>query len=196
MDRHRLWLPSFPLTGAIINVVVRTTAQHFHGTRRQRVKHHDHSISRDPYDRIFAPVTRHDISRDRLTTDSDRPRTPRDTLAVISRSNTASESSMWAVTFGSIRLLSSVSQSFINLPSCARLPHPYLHRNTLTFHRTLSTLNMSSFYSLKATLPGNKIYDFSQLQDKVVLIVNVASAWYVSQPITPRPTRRLNYDAS
>ena len=37
---------------------------------------------------------------------------------------------------------------------------------------------MSSFYSLKATLPGNKTYDFEQLKGKVVLIVNTASKWY------------------
>ncbi|KAI0707349.1 glutathione peroxidase-like protein [Earliella scabrosa] len=34
---------------------------------------------------------------------------------------------------------------------------------------------MSTFYSLKATLPGNKTYDFEQLKGKVVLIVNTAS---------------------
>ncbi|KAF8920386.1 glutathione peroxidase-like protein [Mucidula mucida] len=32
------------------------------------------------------------------------------------------------------------------------------------------------FYSLKATLPGNKEYDFAQLKGKTVLIVNTASA--------------------
>jgi len=37
-----------------------------------------------------------------------------------------------------------------------------------------------SFYDLKAELPGTKgPYDFSQLKGKVVLIVNVASQWYV-----------------
>lgn len=34
---------------------------------------------------------------------------------------------------------------------------------------------MSSFYELKAELPGGKTYDFEQLKGKVVLIVNVAS---------------------
>ncbi|KAJ3513505.1 hypothetical protein NMY22_g15018 [Coprinellus aureogranulatus] len=33
----------------------------------------------------------------------------------------------------------------------------------------------SGFYSLKATLPGGKEYDFEQLKGKVVLIVNTAS---------------------
>ncbi|RPD60101.1 glutathione peroxidase-like protein [Lentinus tigrinus ALCF2SS1-7] len=33
----------------------------------------------------------------------------------------------------------------------------------------------SSFYTLKATLPGGKTYDFEQLKGKVVLIVNTAS---------------------
>ncbi|RDX57273.1 glutathione peroxidase-like protein [Lentinus brumalis] len=33
----------------------------------------------------------------------------------------------------------------------------------------------SSFYSLKASLPGGKTFDFEQLRGKVVLIVNVAS---------------------
>ncbi|KZT07772.1 glutathione peroxidase [Laetiporus sulphureus 93-53] len=34
---------------------------------------------------------------------------------------------------------------------------------------------MTSFYELKAELPGGKTYDFEQLKGKVVLIVNVAS---------------------
>lgn len=34
---------------------------------------------------------------------------------------------------------------------------------------------MSSFYELKAALPNNQIFDFSQLKGKVVLIVNTAS---------------------
>ncbi|KAK7050868.1 Glutathione peroxidase 2 [Paramarasmius palmivorus] len=34
----------------------------------------------------------------------------------------------------------------------------------------------SSFYSLKATMPGNKTFDFADLKGKVVLIVNTASA--------------------
>jgi glutathione peroxidase-family protein len=37
----------------------------------------------------------------------------------------------------------------------------------------------SGFYSLKAELPGGKVYSFSELKGKVVLIVNVASKWCV-----------------
>jgi glutathione peroxidase-family protein len=36
---------------------------------------------------------------------------------------------------------------------------------------------MTSFYDLKADLPGSNTYDFDQLKGKVVLIVNVASQW-------------------
>lgn len=42
-----------------------------------------------------------------------------------------------------------------------------------------STPATSGFYSLKATLPGGKEYDFEQLRGKVVLIVNTASKWCV-----------------
>ena len=38
---------------------------------------------------------------------------------------------------------------------------------------------MTTFYDLKAELPGGKVYDFSQLKGKVVLIVNTASKWCV-----------------
>lgn len=54
--------------------------------------------------------------------------------------------------------------------SAPRLISPY----------STTPLGMSAsagFYSLKATLPGNKEYDFAQLKGKVVLIVNTASAW-------------------
>ena len=47
----------------------------------------------------------------------------------------------------------------------------------------------SEFYSLKAQLPSGKIYDFAELQGKTVLIVNVASNWYV--PSWPSPCLRL-----
>ena len=41
------------------------------------------------------------------------------------------------------------------------------------------------FYSLNAPLPGkDKVYDFDQLKGKVVLIVNVASKWFVPQLYT------------
>lgn len=36
----------------------------------------------------------------------------------------------------------------------------------------------STFYDLKADLPGGETYDFEQLKGKVVLVVNVASQWY------------------
>lgn len=38
---------------------------------------------------------------------------------------------------------------------------------------------MSNFYSLKAERPGGKVYDFADLKGKTVLIVNVASQWWV-----------------
>jgi len=38
---------------------------------------------------------------------------------------------------------------------------------------------MTSFYDLKADLPGAKTFDFAELKGKVVLIVNVASEWRV-----------------
>lgn len=42
-----------------------------------------------------------------------------------------------------------------------------------------ATKKMSTFYDLKAPLPGNGTFDFATLKGKVVLIVNTASAWYV-----------------
>jgi glutathione peroxidase len=39
---------------------------------------------------------------------------------------------------------------------------------------------MTTFYDLKADLPGGEKYDFATLKGKVVLIVNTASAWYVT----------------
>jgi len=43
----------------------------------------------------------------------------------------------------------------------------------------------SGFYSLKAQLPGGKVYDFEQLRGKVVLIVNTASKWCVRVSVAP-----------
>ncbi|KAI0749776.1 thioredoxin-like protein [Daedaleopsis nitida] len=58
--------------------------------------------------------------------------------------------------------------------STASTPSPSLsHRRTFSSSRP--AMSDSSFYSLKATLPGNKTYDFEQLKGKVVLIVNTAS---------------------
>ncbi len=52
----------------------------------------------------------------------------------------------------------------------------------------------SSFYSLKATLPGGKTFDFEQLRGKVVLIVNVASKWYAAAPFRrPGPVSSRSY---
>lgn len=39
----------------------------------------------------------------------------------------------------------------------------------------MSETSSTGFYSLKAQLPGGKVYDFEQLKGKVVLIVNTAS---------------------
>jgi hypothetical protein len=44
---------------------------------------------------------------------------------------------------------------------------------------------MTTFYDLKADLPGGEKYDFADLKDKVVLIVNTASAWCVIVPALP-----------
>lgn len=60
-----------------------------------------------------------------------------------------------------------------------------------------STTAMSSFYELKPQLPNGKTYDFEELKGKVVLIVNVASKWYVQTrfqlvcraPLIPCPQR-------
>lgn len=61
-----------------------------------------------------------------------------------------------------------------------------VHQRVQPLHSTLSKQAMSSttptFYDLKADLPGDKTYDFEQLKDKVVLVVNVASQWY-AQPL-------------
>ena len=42
----------------------------------------------------------------------------------------------------------------------------------------------SKFYTFKPELPGDKTYDFEQLRGKVVLVVNVASKWFV-QVVVP-----------
>ncbi|KAK0479981.1 glutathione peroxidase-like protein [Armillaria novae-zelandiae] len=61
-------------------------------------------------------------------------------------------------------------------------PRPTLYNNiacvprlasTSLFTRPMST--ETGFYSLQATLPGNKTYDFADLKGKTVLIVNTAS---------------------
>lgn len=55
------------------------------------------------------------------------------------------------------------------------------HPATRAFSSTRPAMSGdSSFYSLKATLPGGKTFDFEQLRGKVVLIVNTASKWYAA----------------
>jgi hypothetical protein len=54
---------------------------------------------------------------------------------------------------------------------------PIAHRITFPARTLSTTSNMTSFYDLKADLPGSNTYDFDQLKGKVVLIVNVASQW-------------------
>jgi len=79
-----------------------------------------------------------------------------------------------------MRRIYSFFPSFLGLGS-----GPNFNANFTTASITKSptpTTTMSSeaeFYSLKAELPNGKIYDFAELQGKTVLIVNVASRWYV-----------------
>jgi hypothetical protein len=51
-----------------------------------------------------------------------------------------------------------------------------------TFTTSSVLRTMTTFYDLKADLPGGKTYEFDQLRGKVVLVVNVASQWCVSHP--------------
>jgi glutathione peroxidase-family protein len=51
-------------------------------------------------------------------------------------------------------------------------------------------MSESTFYSLKAELPGGKTYDFADLKGNTVLIVNTASNWYVL-PLNLIPKREL-----
>jgi hypothetical protein len=61
-------------------------------------------------------------------------------------------------------------EPFVTLPY-SRLPSPP--------RRSMSSSSGTTFYDLKAELPNGQTYDFEQLKGKVVLIVNVASKWYV-----------------
>lgn len=61
-------------------------------------------------------------------------------------------------------------------PPSRRTIHIHDAKANLTHNSTMST-----FYDLKAELPGGKTYDFSELRGKVVLIVNVASKWCASR---------------
>ena len=81
-------------------------------------------------------------------------------------------------------------------PTLRQHPRPFSHRPRLcldsvpsyssqlvptsssrTFSTTPLAMSDAGFYSLKATAPGNKPYEFEQLKGKVVLIVNTASKW-------------------
>ena len=69
-----------------------------------------------------------------------------------------------------------------SLVSVPRLSSPLLLPTTTpspsrTFFTTPPAMSDAGFYSLKATAPGNKPYEFEQLKGKVVLIVNTASKW-------------------
>lgn len=90
------------------------------------------------------------------------------------------------------RLLSAA----LNSPSSLRLckVFPFSNFNLYRPRRTLSTMAESGFYSLKATLPGSKTFDFADLKGKTVLIVNTASAWCVVQvDIQAEKTRLIRY---
>jgi len=57
----------------------------------------------------------------------------------------------------------------------------------------MSSSSANTFYDLKADLPNGQAYDFEQLKGKVVLIVNVASKWYVT--IRSRPLVYSHFDS-
>jgi len=85
------------------------------------------------------------------------------------------------------RFISPISQP-------VRISVPYLNVNntllrcsrsftaTTTSGQKYPLMSSTSFYDLKADLPGGQTYDFSQLKGKVVLIVNVASQWWALSP--------------
>lgn len=67
------------------------------------------------------------------------------------------------------------------------------HLTTISKHFR-SMASDSPFYNLKAELPGRKVYDFAQLEGKVVLIVNTASEWQVDpSDVSYRMFNRLDY---
>lgn len=51
---------------------------------------------------------------------------------------------------------------------------------------TTPSTDMTTFYDLKAELPGGKTLDFAQYKGKVVLIVNTASKWCVHRRLSSR----------
>jgi hypothetical protein len=59
--------------------------------------------------------------------------------------------------------------------------HPSHHSRMSAESESKSESVESSFYALKADLPGtNKVYDFNHLKGKVVLVVNTASKWWAA----------------
>lgn len=74
---------------------------------------------------------------------------------------------------------------------------PSLSTTSITSRLFSSTAAMSGFYSLKAELPNGDVFDFADLKGKTVLIVNIASKWYVALFCMPRPfDSRGNYVTS
>jgi hypothetical protein len=82
-----------------------------------------------------------------------------------------------------IRLLSSVTpRSTILLSNAQAVPirrSANLKPPKPLYYSTKNPMSESTFYTLKAKLPSGEVYDFAQLKGKTVLIVNVASQWYV-----------------
>ncbi|KAF8825226.1 hypothetical protein HHX47_DHR7000631 [Lentinula edodes] len=63
------------------------------------------------------------------------------------------------------------------LPTLIYCTRPALKSsNAISFLHTSTMSEKTGFYSLKAEMPGNKTFDFADLEGKVVLIVNTASA--------------------
>ena len=82
------------------------------------------------------------------------------------------------------RLLSSQSCKSQRLPLLLSRNTPLLHTfKPVPFQFSLfasftPVMSESKFYSLKAELPSGKTYDFADLKEKTVLIVNTAFNWY------------------
>jgi len=88
--------------------------------------------------------------------------TPQISLLIKAFSNIAPRRS------NSSRLITSITRPIF--PS-SNLPSSYVSLSTAAM------TSASGFYSLKAELPNGEMYDFANLQNKTVLIVNVASKW-------------------
>lgn len=87
--------------------------------------------------------------------------------------------------YGGMRRIYRLIPSFLGSPNC---PTSTFTTTSTTKSQTIMSQS-SEFYSLKAERPNGKICDFAELQGKTVLIVNVASKWYVSY--WPIPCLRL-----